>query len=122
MSIDFDDVRSVPRTVVFSETGHRALLQLFDPLDFSLKAIANIDGEARVLGIENIPLRTPFESVGVGFDEVFESVDLSVELAHFGRVVILSLFDCFEQCLGDPLQSVGVKIGAAVKDVSGRSG
>ena len=95
------------------------MLQLFDPLDFSLEAVADVDGETWVLGVEDISLRASFESVGVGFDEVLESVDSSVELTYFGHVVILSLFDCLEQCLGDPLQGVGVKVSAAIKDVSG---
>ena len=72
------------------------MLQLFNPLDFSLKAIADVDDEARVLGIENIPLGASLEGVGVGFNEVFESVDSSVELAYLGRVVVFPLFDGFE--------------------------
>ena len=79
------------------------MLQLLDPLDLLLKAVANVDGEIWVLGVENIPLRASFEGVSVGFDEVFESVDSGIELPHFGRVIILSLFDRFEQCLGNPL-------------------
>ena len=79
------------------------MLQLLNPLDFSLKAIADIDGETWVLGVEDIPLGASLKSVGVGFDEVLESVDSGVELLYFGRVIVLSLFDCFEQCLGDPL-------------------
>ena len=119
MSVDFDDVRSVPWAVVFSKTGHCALLQLFDPFDLLLKAIADIDGETWVFGIENIPLRASFESVGMGFDKVFESVDSSVELMYFGHVVVLSLFDRFEQRFGDALQGVGVKVSAAVENVGG---
>ena len=45
MSVDLDDVRSVPRVVVFGETGHRALFQLFDPFDLPLKTVADVDGE-----------------------------------------------------------------------------
>ena len=119
LGINFDDVRGVPGTVVFSEAGHCSLLQLFDPLDLPLKAVADVDGETRVFSVEDVPLGAPLESVGVGFDEVFESVDSSVELAYFGRVVVLPLFDRFEQRLGDPLQGVGVKVSAAVKDISG---
>ena len=46
LSVDFDNVRGVPRAVVLGKTGHRTLLQLFDPFDFLLQAIANIDGKA----------------------------------------------------------------------------
>ena len=121
LGVDFDNMRGVARTIVFGEAGHGALLQLFDPLDLPLKAIADVDGEPGILGIEDIPLGASLEGVGVGFDEVFESIDPGVELAYFGCVVILSLFDCFEQRLSDALQGVWVEIGAAVKDVSGRS-
>ena len=113
---------SVPGTVVFSEAGDRTLLQLFDPFDFPLKAIADIDGEAWIFSVENIPLRASLESVGVGFDEVFEPIDPGVELAYFGCMVVFSLFNCFEQRLGDALQGVGVEVSAAVEDVSGRTG
>ena len=58
----------------------------------------------------------------MGFDEVFQPVDSGVELPYFGHVVVLSLFDCFEQGFGDALQGIGVEVSAAVKDVSGRSG
>ena len=58
----------------------------------------------------------------MGLDKVFESVDPGVELAYLSRVVILSLFDRFEQRLGDALQGVWVEISAAVEDISGRSG
>ena len=119
LSVDLDDVGSVAWAVVLGEAGHGTLLQLFDPFNFSLKAVADIDGEAWVLGVENIPLRASLEGVGVGFDEVFKSIDPRIELAYLGRMVIFSLFDRFEQCFGDPLQGVRVKIGAAVKDVSG---
>ena len=33
-------------------------------------------------------------------------------------MVGFSLFDCFEQGLGNALQGVGVEVGAAVEDVS----
>ena len=36
LRVDLDDVRGVLRTVVFGKAGHCALLQLFDPFDFSL--------------------------------------------------------------------------------------
>ena len=113
---------SVARTIVFGEAGHGALLQLFDPLNLSLKAVANVDGEPGVFGVEDVSLRASLESVGVGLDEVFESVDSCVELAYFGCVVIFSLFDCFKQGLGDALQGVGVEVGTAVEDIGGRPG
>ena len=119
LSVDLDDVRSVARAVVFGEAGHSTLLQLFDPLNLSLKAVADVDSESGILGIEDIPLRASLEDVGVGFNEVFESVDSGVELAHFGHVVVFPLLDCFEQGFGDALQGVGVKVGATVEDVSG---
>ena len=122
MSVDLDDVGSVARTVVFSEAGHGALLQVFDPFNFPLKAVADIDGEPGVFGVKNIPLRASLEGVGVGFDEVFKSIDSSVELTHFGRMIVFSLFDHFKQRFGDALQGVGVEIGAAVENVSSRSG
>ena len=86
----------VARAVVFGEAGHSALLQVFDPLDLSLKTVADIDSEPGVLGVEDISFGASLEGVGVGFDEVFKSVDSSVELAHFGHVIIFPLFDCFE--------------------------
>ena len=95
------------------------MLQLFDPLDFSLEAVADIDSESRVFGVEDVSLRASFEGVSVCFDEVLKSVDSGVEFSYFGHVVVLSLFDCFEQCFGDPLQGVGVEVGAAVEDISG---
>ena len=110
---------SVAWTVVFGEAGHGALLQLFDPLNFSLKTVADVDGESGVFGVKDIPLGASLESVGVGLDKVLESVDPRVELSYFGCVVIFSLFDCFKQGFGDALQSVGVEVGAAVKDISG---
>ena len=98
------------------------MLQLLDPLDFSLKAVADVDGEPRILGVEDISFRTALEGVGVCLDEVFKSIDSTIELSYLGHMIIFSLFDCFEQGFGDALQGVGVEIGAAVKDVSGRSG
>ena len=94
------------------------MLQVFDPFNLLLKAIADIDSEPGILGVEDIPLRAALEGVGVGLDEIFEPVDLSVELAYFGRVVVFPLFDRFEQCFGDPLQGVGVEVSAAVENVS----
>ena len=119
LSVDFDDVRGVSGTVVFGEACHRTLLQLFDPLDFSLKTVANVDGEPRVLGVENVPLWAALEGVGVGFDKVLEPIDPTVKLPYFGHVIVFSLLDCLEQRFGDALQSVRIKIGAAIKDVSG---
>ena len=72
------------------------MFQLFDPFDLSLKAVANVDSEPRVFGIEDVPLGATFEGIGVSFDEVFESGDPSVELPHFGPMVGFSLFDRFE--------------------------
>ena len=86
----------VSGTVVFGETGHRALFQLFDPLNFPLKTIADVNGEAQVFGVEDISFRASLKGVGVGFDEVFESVDPGVELPYFGNMAVLSLFDRFE--------------------------
>ena len=97
----------VSGAVVFGEASHCALLQLFDPFDFSLEAVTDIDGEARVLGVEDIPLRASLEGVGMGLDEVFESVDPRIELAYLDCVVFFSLFNCFEQGFGDALQGVG---------------
>ena len=96
LSVDLDDVGSVAQAVVFGEAGHGALLQLFDPLDLSLKAIANVDSKPGVFGVENIPLRASLEGIGVGFDEVLESVDSGVELTYFGHMVVFPLLDCFE--------------------------
>ena len=80
LGIDFDDMGSVPGTVIFGETGHSTLLQLLDPFDFSLQAIADVDSEPWVFGVKDISLGTTFEGVGVGFDKVFKSGDLGVEL------------------------------------------
>ena len=113
---------SVAWTIVFGEAGHGALLQMLDPLNLPLKAVADVDSEPGILGVEDVPLRATLEGVGVGLDEVLESIDSSVELAYLSCVVVLSLLDRFEQRFGDPLQGVGVKVSAAVKDVSGRSG
>ena len=95
------------------------MLQLFDPLNFSLEPVADIDGEAWIFGVEDIPLRAALEGVGVGFDKVFKSIDPCIELAYLGRVVVFSLFDCSEQRFGDALQGVRVEVSAAVEDVSG---
>ena len=122
MSVDFDNMRGVPGTVVFGKTGHGALLQLFDPLDLPLKAVADVDSESGIFGVEDVPLGATLEGVGMGLDEVLEPVDSGVELAYLSCVVVFPLFDRFEQRFGDPLQGVGVKVSAAVKDVSGRSG
>ena len=110
---------SIPGAVVFSEACHCALLQLFDPFDLSLETVADVDSESGVLGIEDVSLGAPLESVGVSLNEVFEPVDPTIELSYLGHVVVLSLLDRFEQRFGDALQGVGVKVGAAVKDVSG---
>ena len=72
------------------------MLQLFDPLDFSLKTIADVDGEPGVLSVEDISFRAALEGVGVRFDKVFESVDSAIELSYLGHVVIFSLFDRFK--------------------------
>ena len=109
---------SVSGTVVFGVARHRTLLQLLDPLDLSLKTVADIDGEPRVFGVENVPLWAAFEGVGVFLEEVLKSIDPTVELLHFGLVIVLSLFEGFEQRFGDALQGVGVEVGAHVEDVS----
>ena len=109
---------SVSRATIFGEASHRALLQLFDPLDFPLKTVANVDSEPRVFCVEDVPLWATLEGVGVSLDKVFESVDPTVELSYFGCMVVLSLLDRFEQCFGDALQGVGVEIDAAVENVS----
>ena len=109
---------SVSGTVVFGEACHSSLLQLFDPLDLPLKTVADVNGEPGVFGVENVSLRAAFKGVGVGLDEVFKSIDPAVKLAYFGHVVVLSLLDRLEQRFGDALQGVGVKVGAAVENVS----
>ena len=96
LSVDLDDVGSVAWTVVFGKAGHGTLLQLFDPLDLPLKAVADVDSESGILGVEDIPLGAALEGVSVSFDEVFEPVDSSVELAYFGHMIVLPLFDRFE--------------------------
>ena len=53
----------------------------------------------------------------MGFDKVLELEDAGVEFGHLGGVVSLSLFNGFEQCLGNALQGVGVEVGAAAQDV-----
>ena len=118
LGIDFDDMGGVSRAIVFGEAGHSALLQVFDPLDFSLKSVADVDGKPGILGVVNIPLGASLEGVGVGFDEVFKSVDPGIELSHLGSVVVLPLLNCFEQGFGNALQGIGVEVGAAVEDVS----
>ena len=118
MGVDFDDVGSVAWTVVFGEAGHGTLFQLFDPFDLPLKAVADIDGKPWVLGIEDISFGASLEGVGMGLDQVFESVDPGVELSYFSGMIVFSLFNCFEQGFGDALQGVGVEIGTAVEDVS----
>ena len=122
LNIYLDDVGGVAWTVIFGEAGHCALLQLFDPFDFSLEAIADVDSEARVFGIEDVSFGATLEGVGVSFDQIFKSVDPGVELSYFGGVVILSLFNSFEEGFGDPLQGVGVEVSATIEDVSGGSG
>ena len=87
---------SVAWTIVFGEAGHGTLLQLFDPFDLSLKPVTDVDGETRVFSVEDVPLGASLESVGVGFDKVFESVDPGIELAYFGHVVVFPLLDCFK--------------------------
>ena len=113
---------SVSGTIFFGVTRHSALLQWLDPFDLPLKAIADIDGESRVLGVENVPLWAAFESVGVLLDQVFKSVDPTVELLYLNPVVLFSLFEGFEQHFGDALQGVGVEVGSHVENVSCRSG
>ena len=118
LSIDLDDVGSIAWTIVFGEAGHGTLLQLFDPFDLPLKAVADVDGKPWVLGIEDVSFGASLEGVGMGFDQVFEPVDSGVELSYFGDMIVFPLFNCFEQGFGDALQGVGVEIGAAVEDVS----
>ena len=96
LGVDFDDMGGVSGTVVFGEAGHGALLQLFDSFDFLLQSITDVDSEPWVFGVEDIPLGTPLEHVGVGFDEVFKSIDSGIELPYLGHMVFLSLSDCFE--------------------------
>ena len=96
LSVDLDNVGSVAWTVIFGEAGHCALLQLFDPFDFPLQAVADIDGKPRVLGVEDIPFGAALEGVGVCLNEIFEPIDPAVEFPHFGHVVVFPLFNCFE--------------------------
>ena len=96
LSVDLDDMGSVARTVVLGKAGHGALLQLFDPLDLPLKAVADVDSESGIFGVEDISFGAALEGISVSFDKVLEPVDSSVELAYFGHVVVLPLFDCFE--------------------------
>ena len=79
LSIDFDDVGGVARTVVFGEAGNCALLQLFDPFDLALEAVADVNGEPGVFGVEDVSLRAVLEGVGVGLDQIFESDDTGIE-------------------------------------------
>ena len=58
----------------------------------------------------------------MGLDKVLESGNPGIEFTYFGCMVGFSLFNCFEQGFGDTLQGIGVEVGAAVKDVSGRLG
>ena len=103
MGINFDDVGGISGAVVLGEASHSALLQVLDPLDFSLKPIADVDGESRILGVEDVSLWASLEGVGMGFDKVLESVNSGIELAHFSCMVVFSLFNCFEQRFGDAL-------------------
>ena len=89
-------MRGVPRTIVFGEAGHCSLLQLLDPLNFSLQTIADVDCESQVFGVEDVSLRASFEGVSVGFDEVLKSGDSGIELPDFSDVVSLSLLDRFK--------------------------
>ena len=108
----------VSGAVVFGEAGHRALLLLFDPLDLPLQTVADVDGKPRVFSVEDVSLGAALEGIGVSFDQVFELVDSGVEFSYFSGMVVLPLFNSFEQGFGDALQSVGAEIGAAVEDVS----
>ena len=108
---------SVSRAIVFGIARNRALLQLLDPLNLALKAVADIDSERGVFGIENVPLWAAFEGLSVLLDEIFESDDPTVEFLYLGLVVFFSLFEGLEQRLGDALQGVGVEIGAHVENV-----
>ena len=122
LGVDFDDVGSVSGTVVFGVAGHRALLQLLDPLDLPLKTVADVDGERGVFGVKNVPLRAAFESLGMLLDEVLKAIDPTVELSYLDLVIVLSLLDRFEQRPSDALQGVGVEVGTHVENVSCRSG
>ena len=103
LSVDLDDVGGVSGTILFSVACHRALLQLFDPLNLSLEAVADVDGEPREPGVENVPFRAAFESVGMFLHEFFESDDPTVEPLYLGLVIVFTLLNCFEQRLGDAL-------------------
>ena len=118
LGVDFDNVRGISRTIVFGEAGHRSLLQLLDPLNLLLQTVADVDRKPWILGVKDISFGASFEGVGVGFDEVFQLGDSSIELQYLGSVVGLPLFDGSEQHLGNALQGVGVEIGATVQDVS----
>ena len=112
-------MRSVPGAVVFGEACHCALFQMFDPFDLSLKTVADVNGEPGVFGVEDVSFGAAFESVGMSLDEVLEPVDPAVELSYLGQVIVFSLFDRFEQRLGDALQGIGVEVRTTVQDVSG---
>ena len=103
LSVDLDNVGGVSGTVVFGKACHCALLQLFDPLDLSLKTVANVDGEPRIFGVENVPLWATLEGVGVSFDEVLEPIDPAVKLPYFGHMIVFPLLDRFKQRFGDAL-------------------
>ena len=96
LSVDLDDVGSVAWSVVFGEAGHCALLQLFDPFDFPLQAVADVDGEPRVLSVKDISFGAALEGVGVRFNKVLEPIDPAVKFSYFGHVIIFSLLNCFE--------------------------
>ena len=87
---------SVSRATIFGEASHRALLQLFDPLDFPLKTVADVDSEPRVFCVEDVPLWATLKGVGVSLDKVFESVDPGIELPYFSGMVVLSVFNRLE--------------------------
>ena len=110
-------MRGVSGAILLGVARHCALLQRLDPLDFSLKTVANVDGKPRVLGVENVPLGAAFEGVSVLLDEVFKSKDSTVELLDFGFVIVFALFECLEQRLGDALQGVGVEVSAHVENI-----
>ena len=76
------------------------MLQLLDPFNLTLEAVADVDSETRVFGIEDVSFGAALEGVGVSFDQIFKPVDPGVELSYFGDMVILSLFNSFEEGLG----------------------
>ena len=117
LSVDLDNVGSVPGTVFLGVARHRALLQLLDPFDLVLKAIADVDSECGVFGVEDVSLRATFEGLVVFLDEVFKPIDSIIESLYLGPMVFFSLLESFEQRLGDALQGIGVEVSAHVKDV-----